>query len=121
MKITRYTNLALFKTDNAPTEPNQKLPYYELIAKENKDATTKVFPGKFWFKQTEKGLNYFSGSMAEARTYEGKEYDGYVIVSVKELNALEEASNRPTVEGKGMEDITAAFTGAATNPQDIPF
>lgn len=119
MKITRYTALALFKTDNAPTEPNQKLPYYELVAKENKDSEVKVYPAKLWFNESEKGVKYFKGSMAEARTYEGKDYEGYVIVSVKELNALEEASSRPTVEGKGID--MSEFTGAATNPQDIPF
>lgn len=118
MKITRYTNIALFKNKDAPAEANQKLPYFEMSAKENKDATTKVYPAKFWFKKSESGVNYFSGSMSEARTYEGKDYDGYVIVSVKELNALEEASNRPTVEGKGID--MSEFTGRA-DEASIPF
>ena len=118
MKITRYTNLALFKTKDAPAEANQNTPYYELVAKENKDAQTKVYPAKFWFKQTDKGLNYFSGSMAEVRTYEGKDYEGYVIVSVKELDALEARNSTPTVEGSGI-DLTE-FTGAV-DPSSVPF
>lgn len=103
MKITRYTSLALFKSKDAPEKANEKNPYYDLSAKENKDATVKIYPGKFWFKQTESGLNYFSGSMSEARTWEGKTYEGYVIVSVKELDALEEKVNSKPVEGKGID------------------
>jgi len=118
MKITRYTNIALFKTKDAPSEANQNKPYFEMSAKENKESTTKVYPAKFWFKKSESGVNYFSGSMAEVRTYEGKDYEGYVIVSVKELDALEASINKP-IEGKGID--MSEFTGAVKNTEDIPF
>lgn len=114
MKITRYTNLALFKSKDAPSEANQKLPYFEMTAKV-KDTDTKIYPAKFWYKQSESGLNYFSGNMAEPRTYEGKEYDGYVIVSIKELDALEAKVNEiPSVQ-------TGGFTGEVASIDDIPF
>lgn len=123
--IKRYNTITLFKSKDAPSEANMNQPYYDLVAKENKDSETKVYPAKFWFKQSEKGLNYFSGNMSETRNYEGKHYSGYTIVSTDELNALEEKlrlleqkATEPTVTPSGIN--IEEFTGEAKTG-DIPF
>ena len=75
-----------------------------------------------WLKENkhlanEKGYINITGKESKG----GKRYFQLDTYEKKEVEQPAQASSTPAVEGRGMEDITAAFTGAATNPQDIPF
>lgn len=119
--IKRYNTITLFKSKDAPSEANMNQPYYDLVAKENKESEEKVYPGKFWYNQAKSGLLYFSGQMNEK--YQQK--SGYTIVSTDELDALEakllileQKATEPTVKPSGI-DMTE-FTGEVPT-KDIPF
>lgn len=100
-------------------EVNSKRPTHNLVASDDK-FENKTIVGSFWTKESQYG-KFLSGDMKKSRTHEGKDYDGYVIITEKEWDEYQtlKASNTPTVEGKGI-DVTE-FTGAVANTQDIPF
>lgn len=118
--IKRYTNIALFKSKVAPSEPNMKDPYYELTAK-IKGTDDKIYAGKFWFKKSESGLNYFSGELQKPyESQAGAHYDGYVLVSVKELDRLEAELNKHIVISGGYVGEVGS-TGEEPDFSKIPF
>ena len=115
--IKRYTRLALFKSKNAPQEANSKDYYYDMVANVEGDNNDKTYAAKFWLKQSGSGLMYLSGETKKTYINDaGAVSDGYVIVSNRELDALEKevmfsrekapsAPTAPEVRGQGMADV----------------
>lgn len=126
--IKRYTRLALFKSKNAPPEANSKDYYYDMVANTEGDKNDKAYTAKFWLKQADSGFMYLSGETKKPYTNDvGATFDGYVLVSIKELDALEKeamfsrekALSASEVRGQGMADVAREFNnGEAT---DVPF
>jgi uncharacterized protein (DUF736 family) len=89
------------KTANQPT--------HDLVASDEK-YENKTIVGAMWTRVTEEGNKFLSGTLSKPRTHEGKEYDGYVIITEKEYNELKS----PTVEPQG-------YNGEIDDISQIPF
>ena len=79
-------NITIFKRSEVKTD---KHPTHDIVAAdENYSKESKTTVGSLWTKTTDDGSRFLSGGLSKSRTHEGKEYDGYVIISEKEYNAL---------------------------------
>lgn len=82
---------------------------YEFEAILNKDELIKAGAGYDLYK-----IGFITG---KGKKLENGEYSKEPIFG----SLIEFRNKGEVVQGKGMEDITAEFTGAANNPDDIPF
>ena len=102
----KLKNITLFKRE-AKT-PNQ--PAYDIVASDE-EYKNKTTVGAMWLKvaQDQEGKDYkfLSGTLSKQRTgTDGKEYDGYVLITEKEYNALKGgASNVDTGEVSDLSGI----------------
>ena len=99
-------------------EVNSKRPTHNLVASDEK-FENKTIVGSFWTKESTYG-KFLSGDMKKSRSFEGKDYDGYVIITEKEWdeyqtlkNGNDTVFNTPT-EGKG-------YDGTVANVNEIDF
>lgn len=88
MKLTKIT---LNKLVDTPVAGDKK-PSHNLVASDER-YENKTSVGSFWLKQGQNG-NFLSGELKKSRTYEGKEYDGYVIITEKEWNEYQDLKKR---------------------------
>lgn len=95
-------------------------PTHDIVASDEK-YENKVTVGSLWTRvaQSKDGQDYkfLSGTLQKSRTHEGKEYDGYVIITEKEYAEymdLKAKTILPSVQVGG-------YTGEVTNVEDIPF
>lgn len=93
-----YTKITLNKLTDAPV-PGDKKPSHNLVASDN-NFQNKAIVGSLWLKQGQNG-NFLSGEMKKNKTYEGKEYDGYVIITEKEWNEYQTLKSSPSVKVGG--------------------
>lgn len=110
MKLTKIT---LNKLVDTPIVGDKK-PSHNLVASdENYGNKTSV--GSFWFKSGTNG-NFLSGELKKPRVHEGKEYDGYVIITEKEWNEYQslKGGNTLAVEIGG-------YTGEVVDTSAIDF
>ena len=124
-KISRHNNLVLFKKKDAPTNPNTKDVYFDLVAKVP-NTEEKMYPGTFWWKQTLTGLNYFSGEMKKDYTNPaGATFPGFSLVSNKELDdqeaLLESLLNKVPDTVQSIEEVAQEFKNGEVKIEDIPF
>lgn len=109
-------NFSLFKRTEvkAPTHPT-----HDIIFSDEK-YENKVTAGSAWTRvaQDKQGNDYkfLSGTLSKTRTgTDGKEYQGYVLITEKEWNEYQELKNgTPKVEGEG-------YTGEVADTKDIDF
>lgn len=97
-------------------------PTHDIVASDEK-YENKTNVGSLWTKvaQTKDGVDYkfLSGGLSKTRTHEGKEYDGYVIITEKEWNeyqALKLQRNASAVKVSSFDPSTGEV-----NIEDIPF
>lgn len=95
--------ISIQKVQDTP-EVGSKKPTHNLVASNDK-YENKTIIGKLWVKEGQYG-KFLSGELSKARTYEGKEYDGYVILTQKEYDSLKGTpSSDDTGEVKDLSDI----------------
>ncbi len=98
--MKKYKQITITKiSDHGGTE---KTPTHAIVCRD--EAGGKVTVGKLWTKTSDHG-KFLSGLMSDDYTNsEGKTYDGYCIVSLKDLKALEdeitELSRKPVESTK---------------------
>ncbi len=111
--MIKLTKITLNKLVDTPVVGDKK-PSHNLVASDEK-YENKTSVGSFWFKSGANG-NFLSGEMKKARSFEGKEYDGYVIITEKEWDEYQslKASNTSTVAGKG-------YDGSVASTEEIDF
>jgi hypothetical protein len=73
------------KTANQPT--------HDLVASDEK-YENKVVVGAMWTRVTQDGTKFLSGGFSKNRTHEGKEYDGYVLVTENEYNEYQSLKSK---------------------------
>lgn len=111
--MIKLTKITLNKLVDTPVVGDKK-PSHNLVASdENYQNKTSV--GSFWFKSGTNG-NFLSGEMKKPRVHEGKEYDGYVIITEKEWNEYQSLKN-----GVATPVQVGGYTGEVANTADIPF
>ncbi len=96
-------------------EVNSKRPTHNLVASDEK-FENKTIVGSFWTKESTYG-KFLSGDMKKSRSFEGKDYDGYVIITEKEWDEYQSLKSKMQVtptEGKG-------YTGEVTDFSEIDF
>ncbi len=95
-------------------EVNSKRPTHNLVASDDK-FENKTIVGSFWTKESTYG-KFLSGDMKKSRSFEGKEYDGYVIITEKEWNEYQslKGGNTPAVQVGG-------YTGEVSDTSAIDF
>lgn len=91
-------------------EVNSKRPTHNLTAADDK-FENKTIVGSFWTKEGAYG-KFLSGEMKKSRSFEGKEYDGYVIITEKEWNEYQTLKN---------ENQPSEYTGEVSNTDSIDF
>lgn len=81
-------------------------PTHDLVASDE-NYQNKVVIGAMWTRvaTTESGEQYkfLSGTLSKSRTHEGKEYDGYVLITEKEWNEYQTLKSSPSVKVGGYE------------------
>lgn len=95
----------------APTHPT-----HDIVASDE-NYQNKTIIGSMWTRVAQKdGVDYkfLSGTLSKSRTHEGKDYDGYVIITEKEWNEYQSLKASNTVEGKG-------YTGEVASLDEIPW
>lgn len=95
-------------------EANSKRPTHNLVASDDK-FENKTIVGSFWTKESTYG-KFLSGDMKKSRSFEGKDYDGYVIITEKEWNEYQ------TLKGTGSPAVqVGGYTGEVANVDEIDF
>lgn len=107
-----YQTFNIFKNDN---KKNENQPDYRMTVKTD-EALIEV--GAIWLKKNKEGKTYMSGKLSESRTYNGKDYDGYVLVKESEYDNLKKLVVQETPEVSGPE---IEYPIDDINPDDIPF
>lgn len=106
------TKISLKKLSDNP-QAGDKAPCHSIVACDDK-YENKTTVGKLWLKKGDYG-NYLSGQLDVDRDYEGKHYEGYVILSTKEYKEL----LSKVVEPRGYDG--KIDTGEVKNINTIPF
>ena len=96
----KLTKISLKKLLDKP-EAGSKQASHAIIASDEK-FENKTQVGKLWLKTGQYG-NFLSGGLDNGRIYEGKEYDGYVIITEKEYNEYQTLKSSPSVKVGGYE------------------
>lgn len=95
-------------------------PTHDIVASDEK-YENKAIVGAVWTRvaRTESGEEYkfLSGTFSKTRTHEGKEYDGYVLITEKEWNEYQKLKN----EVKLPEVKVDIPNDGSVNIEDIPF
>lgn len=109
----KLINITLNKIVDTPVA-GDKNPSHRLVASDEK-YENKTTIGSMWLKSGQNG-NFLSGSLSKTRTgTDGKEYQGYVLITEKEWNEYQELKNKTTkVEGGG-------FSGEVSDVSEIDF
>lgn len=81
--MIKLTKISVSKLQDSG-EVDSKKPSHALNVSDEK-YENKVVAGKFWTKTGNYG-KFLSGELSKSRTHEGKDYDGYVIITEKEWN-----------------------------------
>lgn len=107
-----HQTINIFKNDKKTSE-NQ--PDYRMTVKTD-EALVEI--GAVWLKKTKEGKTYMSCKLAEERTYNGKSYDGYVLLKESEYDNLKKlvVQDIPEETTPKME-----YPQEDINPDDIPF
>lgn len=75
-------------------------PTHDLVAMDEK-YENKTIVGSIWTRvaKDNEGNDYkfLSGTLSKSRTHEGKEYDGYVIITEKQYKEYQELKNKVTL------------------------
>lgn len=102
----------IYKNDKKTSDNH---PDYRMVAKENNVASE---IGAIWLKKGNEGKTYMSCSLSESRSYNGKDYDGYVLIKESEYDNLKKlvVQDVPEVTGPEIE-----YPADDINPDDIPF
>lgn len=108
--MKRYKNITIFKKD---TGGDTKKPTHDISVSVEGDYNDKAYAGSLWTKQGEKGA-FLSGQFSKTREYNGKIYEGYVLVNEKELDNLLLKLANPNYPVEGID------TGIP-DPSTIPF
>lgn len=108
--MIKLTNVSVAKVQDSG-EVNSKKPTHNLVAADDK-FENKTVVASFWTKEGQYG-KFLSGSMKKSRSYEGKDYDGYVIITEKEWNEYQSLKNG-TVK-------TGGYTGEVADISEIDF
>jgi hypothetical protein len=110
----KLKNISLFKRE-AKT-PNQ--PSHDIIASDESYGN-KTTVGAMWLKvaQDKDGNDYkfLSGGLSKPRTHEGKEYDGYVIITEKEWNEYQ------SLKGTNQKPVEVGGYNGEVNTNEIDF
>lgn len=80
-----FTKLSIQKLQDSG-EADGKKPSHSLVASDDK-YENKTMVGKLWTKTGTYG-KFLSGQLDSNRTYEGKEYKGYVLITRDEYDSL---------------------------------
>lgn len=110
----KLTNITLNKIVDTP-QAGDKNPSHRLVASDEK-YQNKTTVGAMWLKTGQNG-NFLSGSFSKTSTgTDGKEYQGYVLVTEKEYAEYLDlkAGVTPKVEGRG-------YTGEVTDTSATDF
>jgi len=111
--IKKYKSFSVFKRKEVKSE---KAPGYDALASyQNPDGTFEksVNIGGVWLKDGKDGSKYFSGKLSDTRTFEDKTFDGFCIVSEKELDNLILKVQNPNYPVPGID--------GEIRPEEIPF
>lgn len=109
----KLTYISIQKLTDVP-EPGSKKPTHNLIGANKNDKgeyVDKTTIGSFWTRESQYG-KFLSGEMKKARSHEGKDYDGYVIITEKEWDEYQALKASNTTEGKG-------YDGSVTDTTEI--
>ena len=99
-------------------EVNSKRPTHNLVASDEK-FENKTIVGSFWTKESTYG-KFLSGDMKKSRSFEGKDYDGYVIITEKEWDEYQSLKNSASVSREKMVE-PSGYTGEVANVDLIDF
>ena len=109
--MIKLTNVSVAKVQDSG-EVNSKRPTHNLVAADEK-YENKTVVASFWTKEGQYG-KFLSGSMKKSRTSDdGKEYDGYVIITEREWDEYQSLK-------KG-EVKTGGYTGEVADTSEIDF
>lgn len=103
----------IYKNDKKTTDAQ---PDYRMVAKED-DVALEL--GAIWLKKSKEGKTYMSCKLQEARTYNGKDYDGYVLLKESEYDNLKKLVVQDAPEEDESPKIEYPIDDI--NPDDIPF
>lgn len=97
-------------------------PSHDIIASDENYQNKKTV-GAAWTRiaQDENGNDYkfLSGTLSKTRTHEGKEYDGYVIITEKEFDEYQKLKKEPKIKVSGYEG--EIDDGSVKNIDEIDF
>jgi hypothetical protein len=100
MKLTKIT---IQKLTDVPA-PDSKKPTHNLVAADEK-FENKTTVASLWTKESQYG-KFLSGEMKKNRSYEGKDYDGYVIITENEWEEYQSLKNNNKVKSSGFDPST---------------
>lgn len=123
-----YKNITIFKKDNGGDE---KKPTHDITANTKLPDGTyskSINVGSMWTREGQNG-KYLSGMLNNEREYEGKVFDGYVLIKesdykklLKMAESLLQKTNSPLQEGYPTEvELGVPSVSDDINPEDIPF
>jgi len=96
-------------------------PTHDLVASDE-NYQNKVIVGAMWTRVAKDDLGneykFLSGTLSKTRSHEGKEYDGYVLITEKEYNEYQTLKLSPSVKVGGYE---GKIDDGSINVEDIPF
>lgn len=96
-------------------------PTHDLVASDEK-YENKAIVGAMWTRVARDDMGneykFLSGTLSKSRTHEGKEYDGYVLITEKEYNEYQTLKLSPSVKVGGYE---GKIEYGEVPVEDIPF
>ena len=95
-------------------------PTHDLVASDEK-YENKAIVGAMWTRVARDDMGneykFLSGTLSKSRTHEGKEYDGYVLITEKEYNEYQTLkSQAETIKSSGYD-----VTSGEVKTEDIPW
>lgn len=93
-------------------------PTHDLVASDEK-YENKTIVGALWTRTTDTGTKFLSGMLSITRTAtDGKEYEGYVLITEAEYKLLEEYKNSLVAK---KEVSIGGYNGEVANVDEIDF
>lgn len=84
-------------------------PTHDIVASDEK-YENKVTVGAMWTRVTQEGTKFLSGTLSKTRTgTDGKEYQGYVLITEKEWSEYQSLKNGDTGEVPPSEEAEIDF------------
>lgn len=109
--MIKLTKITLNKVVDTPVAGDKK-PCHIIVASDD-GYQNKTTVGSLWLKSGQMG-NFLSGELKRNRVIDGKDYDGYVIITEKEWDEYQNLKKNVTVTPSG-------YNGEVADTSSIDF